>query len=300
MKKDKVIFLLGPTGSGKTSLSVQMAKDFDGEIISADSVQVFKEFDVGSAKVTKEEMAGVTHYGIDIKSPTERFSAGEYVAYTKACINEIVSKGKLPIIVGGTGLYVRALTEGYNFGGAERHDEFRNEMEELISQKGLEYVVAILENENPALASQIDKKNKVRVIRALEISRFGEEKTTTESDYDFKIFATTMPRETLYSRINQRVDIMVENGLIDEVKTLYDKYGDCQPMTAIGYKEVLPFLNGEIDKQTMLEKIKQNTRHYAKRQMTFLRGMDKVEYIDVSKNDAYKNIKESVKTWLQN
>lgn len=298
MKKNKVIFLLGATGSGKTSFAVKLAKFFDGEIISADSVQVFKEFDIGSAKVTPEETQGVKHYGIDIKSPNETFSAGEYVQYTKDCIKEILKHNKLPIIAGGTGLYVKALTEGYNFGDAERNQQLREKLEREIEEKGIDRVVAdnfeILGNLNES-----DKKNKVRVIRALEIAKAGGSKDrTNQPEFDFKILALSLPRETLYQKINRRVDIMVQEGLIDEVKALYKKYGNCQPMTAIGYKEVVPYLNGEIAIDEMVEKIKQNTRHYAKRQLTFLRGMQNIEYVDLQDEESFEKTKESIKQWL--
>lgn len=298
MNKTKVIFLLGATGSGKTSFAVKLAKFFDGEIISADSVQVFKEFDIGSAKVTEEEKQGVKHYGIDIKSPNENFSAGEYVSYTKDCIKQIAQKNKLPIIAGGTGLYVKALTEGYNFGDAEKDENFRKEIEKQIEQFGLEKVLndnkQVLDNLNES-----DRHNKVRVIRALEIAKFGGDKQkNNKPEFDFKILALSLPREVLYQKINKRVDLMINQGLIEEVQTLYEKYGSCQPMTAIGYKEVLPYLNGEVSIEQMSEKIKQNTRHYAKRQLTFLRGIQNVEYVDLNDEQCFEKTKESIKQWL--
>ena len=298
MNKTKVIFLLGATGSGKTSFAVKLAKFFDGEIISADSVQVFKEFDIGSAKVTEEEKHGVKHYGIDIKSPNENFSAGEYVSYTKDCIKQIAKKNKLPIIAGGTGLYVKALTEGYNFGDAEKDENFRKEIEKQIEQFGLEKVLndnkQVLDNLNES-----DRQNKVRVIRALEIAKFGGDKNKNNTpEFDFKILALSLPREVLYQKINKRVDLMINQGLIEEVQTLYEKYGSCQPMTAIGYKEVLPYLNGEVSIEQMSEKIKQNTRHYAKRQLTFLRGIQNVEYVDLNDEQCFEKTKESIKQWL--
>ena len=298
MKKDKVLFILGPTASGKSSLAVNLAKEFNGEIISADSVQVFKEFDVGSAKVTNEEMQGVKHYGIDIKEPSEEFSASEYVDYTKSCIKEISSKGKLPIVVGGTGLYVKSLVCGYNFGGTAANEDFRREMDELIEAQGLEKAVEMLEKIDCKLLDNLDVKNKVRVVRALEIAKFGSQKLASEPEFDFKVVASVLPREQLYERINKRVDVMVANGLIEEVQSLYEKYGDCQPMTAIGYKEGLPFLKGEISKEQMIDKIKQNTRHYAKRQLTFLRGMENVEYIDMN-GEYYEKLKEEIQIWLK-
>lgn len=301
MQKQKVIFILGPTGVGKTAMSVSLAKEFGGEIISADSVQVFKEFDIGSAKVTKEEMEGIVHYGIDIVSPDQEFSASDFVCYTKNKIEEIASHGKLPIIVGGTALYVKSLVEGYNFGGTEKHEEFREELEREISEKGLESVFAKLQDKDPEMASKIDGKNKVRVIRALEICEFGsgKEKNEAESQYDCKIFALTMPREKLYERINKRAQIMLMNGLVDEVRGLYGKYGDCQPMRAIGYKEVIPYLNGEITVQEMESLISQHTRNYAKRQLTFLRGMENVRFVDVLNENEKINMKEEIKSWLE-
>ena len=297
--KDKVIFLLGATGCGKSDLAVKLAKDFNGEVISADSVQVFKGFDIGSAKITKEEMQGVKHYGLDIKEPTETFSAGEYVQYTHKCIAEIISKGKLPIIAGGTGLYVKSLVYGYNFGGTEKNETFRKEIDDLIDKEGLEKAVEKLRAINPTLLQGLDTKNRVRVVRALEIATFGGEKTKDECKYDFKLLATSRPREEMYDRINRRVDIMLANGLIKEVESLYKKYGECQPMTAIGYKEVLPYLNGEITKEELAEKIKQNTRHYAKRQLTFLRGMGNVQEVDLTDENYYPKLKGDIEKWLK-
>lgn len=298
--KPQVVFLLGPTGVGKTDLSIKLAKQFDGEIISADSVQIFKEFDIGSAKVTQEEMAGVTHYGIDIVSPKEEFSVSEFVDYTKNKIQEILSHNKLPIIVGGTALYVKSLVEGYNFGGTEKHQEFRDNLEKEISEKGLESVYQRLQSLAPEIAQKTDGKNKVRVIRALEILQYGTEKTKENSvEYDYKIFALTMPRELLYQRINKRAEIMVSRGLVEEVDKLYGKYGKCQPMRAIGYKEVVPYLKGEISLEEMTSIISQHTRNYAKRQLTFLRGMQDVNFVDVAQENEKERIFKEIEKWLR-
>lgn len=301
-KKPKVLFILGPTGSGKTEIAVRLAKKYNGEIISADSVQVYKEFDIGSAKVTKNEMGGITHYGIDIKSPIEEFSVYDYVQYTLQKVDEITKKGKLPIIVGGTGLYVKSLIEGYNFGDAEKHQEFRANLEEEIKSHGLDYVYQNLCQKDGKLASTIDKNNPARVIRALEIASYGSgKKKTNDCKYDFKLIAITLNRETLYYKINARVDKMIEDGLIEEVKSLYKKYGESvQPMKAIGYKEILPYLKGEIQKQNMIDLIKQHTRNYAKRQLTFLRGIDNVRYIDNNDRDrALLNACKEIEEWLK-
>ena len=297
--KKKVLFILGPTGVGKSSLAVQIAKKYNMEIISADSVQVFKYFDIGSAKISKDEMQGIEHYGLDILSPSERFSASEFVDYTKTKIEEIYKKGKMPLIVGGTGLYVKSLVEGYNFGGTERHDDFRQEMEVLAEKEGIESLYEKLINIAPDMAQNIDKNNKVRLIRALEIAIFGTEKNVTENtDYDFLCLALTMPREMLYENINKRTKNMLENGLIEETDNLYRKFGDCQPMGAIGYKETLSYLKGEINKEKLLELISQHTRNYAKRQLTFLKGLSYIKYYD--KNDAQIMIKieKEIENWI--
>ena len=299
--KTKVIFILGPTGVGKTDLSVKLAKEFNGQIISADSVQVYKEFDIGSAKVTESEMDGIVHYGIDIVSPSQEFSASEFVEYTKKTIEQIITNGKLPIIVGGTALYVKALVEGYNFGGTEKHTEFRNQLEKEIQEKGLEKVYSKLKELAPEIAEKVDGKNKVRVIRALEILKYGEgkDKNKNEVEYEYKIFALTMPRDSLYERINKRAHIMVERGLVKEVEILYEKYGDCQPMRAIGYKEVLPFIKGQATLKETEDLISQHTRNYAKRQLTFLKGMENIIYVNVLSDNDKEKMKEEIRKWLK-
>lgn len=297
--KTKVIFLLGPTGVGKTEVSLFLAKKFNGEIISADSVQVFKEFDIGSAKITVQEMQGVKHYGIDIKDPKEDFSVYDYISYTKEKIEEISQKGKLPIIVGGTGLYVKALVNGYNFGDAGKNDDFREKIEKEISLNGLESVYQKLYKINPLLAEKTDKNNKVRVIRALEISLFGTEKTKSDCEYDFKIFALNLDRTLLYDRINKRVDEMVKNGLIKEVETLYKKYGEVQPMKAIGYKEIIECLDNKKEIEKGIDLVKQHSRNYAKRQLTFLKGIENVIFVDAKdKEEAKKKIQKEIEDFI--
>ena len=299
-EKPQVLVLLGPTGVGKSSLSIDLAKAFNGEIISADSVQIFKEFDIGSAKISLQEMMGIKHYGIDIISPNQEFSVFDYVEYTKNSIKEIVSHNKLPIIVGGTGLYIKALINNYNFGEANKNQEFRDKLEKEISEKGLEFAYQKLKSLDEDFALKIDRYNKVRVIRALEIKLFGTEQQNSESDFDFKIFALNKDRETLYQNINIRVDEMIRNGLISEVQTLLEKYGDCQPMKAIGYKEVVDYINGKISKENMINLIKQHTRNYAKRQLTFLRGMKGVVYVDCEdRKKALEEITKEIKEWLK-
>lgn len=297
----KVLFILGTTCSGKSTLAIELARSFNGEIISADSVQIYKEFDIGSAKIEKEEMT-VEHYGIDIKEPTESFSAYDFIEFTKEKIEYISNKGKLPIIVGGTGLYAKALIEGYNFGDTDRHEQFRKEIEEKIKGEGIEKVYDEFNRLFPQLAKDIDKNNPVRLIRAFEIAYFGGQKSLNKQPkYDFLALSLTMDRQMLYNKINSRVDEMVRQGLFDEVKYLYNKYGQfVQPMKAIGYKEVVSFLKGEISKEDTISLIKQHTRNYAKRQITFLKGISGLVYIDnIDKNKALIEAKREVGKWLK-
>ena len=298
--KTQVLFILGPTAVWKTAVSVEIAKLFDGEIISCDSVQIFRGLDIGSAKVMEEEKQGIPHHLIDIKEPTETFTSFQFVEEMKKKITEITSRGKLPIVVGGTSLYVKSLILNYNFGGVGVDEEFRDKLNKLLEEKGLESLYERLSSEDKTLAENIDRHNPQRVIRALEISHFKGEKKTSESEIDALVFALTLDRKTLYERINKRVDIMLKNGLIEEVKSLKDAgvTRECQSMKAIGYKEVYAYLDGEISYDEMAELIKKHSRNYAKRQLTFLRGMDNVNYIDVENlNDAIKEISKKVKTW---
>lgn len=298
MNKKKVLFLLGPTGVGKSELAVKIAEKFNMEIISADSVQVYKGFDIGSAKISQKDMKGIKHYGIDILSPEQCFSAGNFVDYTKKVIEEIHEKGKIPLIVGGTGLYVKSLVEGYNFGDTFRHDDFRAEMEKLAEKEGLNSLFEKLQKLAPEVAEKIDKQNKIRLIRALEIATFGTSKTKCESEYDFLCFGLTMPREMLYQNINKRTEIMVEQGLIEETKFLYEKYGDCPPMGAIGYKETLAYIKGEFDKTQMVASISQHTRNYAKRQLTFLRGLEYLQIFNKTDDDYLTKMEKEIEKWM--
>lgn len=302
MNKKKVVFILGPTAVGKTFFSVKLAKKLNGEIISADSVQVYKGLDIGSAKVTKEEMQGVVHYAIDILEPWEEFSVYDFVEYTKHKIDEIASKNKLPIIVGGTGLYVKALTLGYNFGGVNKDANLRENLEKLAGEKGNDYLYQMLLEKDKDMAEKTDKNNTVRLVRALEIALSDGQKQTGNVDIDYLIFALVKDRAILYDAINKRVDTMLANGLIDEVKSLKQSglTAQNQSMRAIGYKEVLSYLDGEIDYDRMVEILKQHSRNYAKRQLTFLRGMQNVNFVDTSDvSSAEKTILSKVDAWLK-
>lgn len=277
--KKKVIFILGPTAVGKTYFSVLLAKKFGGEIISADSVQVFKGLDIGSAKVTKDEMDGVVHYAIDILEPEQDFSVFEYVEYTKKKIDEIISHGKIPIIVGGTALYVKSLTLGYNFGGVEKNFELREKLSAMENDE----IFEILRKKDAEMAEKIDRFNHVRLVRAVEIALSSGERKQSAVDIEPLLIALTKDRETLYNAINLRVDKMIDAGLIEEVEGL-KKRGltrENSSMKAIGYKEVLDYLDGKCSRERMIELIKQHSRNYAKRQFTFLRSMDGINFVDV-------------------
>lgn len=297
--KPKIVAILGPTGVGKSKMGIEIAQEFNGEIISADSVQIYKEFDIGSAKIKSSETCGIKHYAIDIVSPNENFSAFDFVNYSKSRINQILEKGKTPIIVGGTALYIKALFENYNLGG-EKDEKLRAELENELKEFGLEFLVNKLKNLAPTKEKEIDLKNPVRVIRAIEIALSNNVKTKSESEYDYKIFALNRNREVLYNKINERVEEMFSQGLEDEVKTLFNKYGEgVQPFKAIGYKEFIPFFKGEYTLEKVKELIKQHSRNYAKRQLTFIRGMKDCKWIDVENYDfAKKQIIGELKKWL--
>ncbi len=297
----KVLFILGPTGVGKSEMAIKIAQKFNGEIISADSVQVFRHLDIGSAKVKLDEMQGVVHYGIDILSPTEEFSVFEYVNYTKEKIDEIIEKGKLPIIVGGTGLYVKALTLGYDFGGAGKNSEVRERLKKEAEEKGLQVLYDRLKEVAPSKTEKIFPNDEKRIIRALEIYECGQEPTLQKVDINSKIVALDLQRDILYDRINARVDKMIGAGLIEEVKGLLDSgvMKSSQSMKAIGYKEVISYLDGEISKEDMIELVKKNSRNYAKRQLTFCRGIEGLEFVDtLDRVKAENEIIQKVKEWL--
>ena len=283
MNKNKVICIVGPTASGKTGLGIELAKKINGEVISADSMQIYKNLNVGTAKVTEEEAQGIKHHIIDICDVNEKFSVADFKAMCYDKIEEIISQDKTPIIVGGTGLYVSSVVDNMNFEEIEIDLEYRKKLENLAKEKGSDYLYNMLLEIDPESSKDIHKNNVKRVIRALEIaknssklkSKHMEEETirknTEDSKYDFSVFCIEWPRELLYDRINQRVDIMAKDGLVDEAKYVYDLKLDseCTCMQAIGYKEFFPYFEGEKTLDECIEKLKQETRKYAKRQMTW-------------------------------
>ena len=296
----KILIILGPTAVGKSEFGVFLAKKFNGEIISADSVQIYKGLDVGSAKVTNEEMGGVRHHCIDIIAPESEFSVFDFVKLTREKIDEIIERGKLPIIVGGTGLYVKALLEGYDFGEQGKDEEYRKKLEKEW-EKDSDGLYETLKLKQPDLALKIKPNDKKRIIRALEISEFGSLPTSSKSEFDALVVTLNMDRQKLYDRINERVDKMIGLGLVEEVKKLIalGLTKENQSMKAIGYKEVISFLSGEIDQQRMVELIKQHSRNYAKRQMTFFRSLQDsfVVYVE-DKKQAVIELEKRIKGWL--
>lgn len=311
---NKVIVIFGPTGVGKTDLSIQLAKKLNGEIISADSMQIYKGMDIGTAKITKEEMQGVSHHMIDIVSPNEEYSVGQYVKEVKQKITEILSRGKIPIICGGTGLYINALVNEYDFNNTEKDEKIREKYQKIAEENGKEFVYELLKKQDPIRASQLHPNDLKRVIRALEIIEINKNKLENNSkmiknaekikkndknneiNYEYLIFGLDMPREKLYERINFRVEKMFTEGLIKEVKSLL-KLGldkNCQAMQGIGYKEIINGLENNQSEEQIKELIKQRTRNYAKRQLTFMRGIKKLIWIKAgenTKNEILKRIK---------
>lgn len=298
--KPKVIVIVGPTASGKTALSIELAKKIDGEIISCDSMQIYKDMNIGSAKPTIEEMQGIKHYMIDIAEPTERFSVAEYKKRSEEAIEEILQKRKVPIIVGGTGLYANSLIYNIEYNEIMLDEEYRKNLMKIAeTEAGLATLYEKARSIDPVAMEKISSNDKKRIIRVLEIKHStGKNKTELELEsrknevkYEYKVFAINMPRKILYNRINKRVDIMIENGLIDEVENIIEKYKEFPTaMQAIGYKEIVMYLKGELTKQEAIEKIKQESRRYAKRQITWFKKIEDIKWIDGLK-DKDENIK---------
>ena len=279
--KDKILVLAGPTAVGKTELSIRLAKALNGEIVSTDSMQIYKGMDIGSAKITEEEMQGVKHHMLDVVEPDKAFSVADYKDMAEKAIKDILSRGKLPILTGGTGLYINALTCNMNFTESEKDDEYREELNKLIDKEGAEYVHNMLKEIDPISYESIHPNNRKRVIRALEVykltgkpfSSYNAGDNLYKSKYDVHYFVLNMDRTKLYERINKRVEIMYEKGLLDECIKL-KKLGytsSMQSMQGIGYKEVLLYLDGLITLEESMDMVKQGSRNYAKRQLTWFR-----------------------------
>lgn len=292
-KKIKLLAVVGPTAVGKTALGIELAKQFNGEIISGDSQQVYRQLDIGTAKATPEEQAEAVHHLIDVRNIDETYSVYDFVQEASAAISDIVSQGKLPIIVGGTGLYLQSLLEGYHLGGQVDQEKvltYRKELD-LLSDDELFEKIAEQKIEIPQI-------NRRRAIRALELAKFGKDLENKETDYDAYLIGLNDDRQVLYDRINRRVDLMVENGVLDEAKWLYDNYREVQAARAIGYKELFPYFSGEDSLENCVEKLKQNTRRFAKRQLTWFRNRMAVQFYNVSETDFKTKVTEDVDRFL--
>lgn len=290
MTKKKLIIISGPTASGKTSVSIELAKKIKGEIISADSMQVYRYMDVGTAKIKPEEMGGIKHYLIDVLHPGEDFNIVKFQEMVKAAMDEIYLRGYTPILVGGTGFYIQSILYDINFNEENSGTEIRKKLEKEYDTMGADFMYEKLKKIDAISADNIHKNNKKRIIRAIEyfminnapISQHNEIQRKKESPYDFRFFVLNPRRELLYKRINERVEKMISEGLLKEVIELKEMglSKDYISMQGIGYKEILEHLNSDISLQEAVDKIKQNTRHMAKRQVTWFKREKNVINID--------------------
>ncbi|GAE02280.1 tRNA delta(2)-isopentenylpyrophosphate transferase [Clostridium botulinum B str. Osaka05] len=298
-----LLILAGPTAVGKTDISIKLAKKLNGEIISADSMQIYKYMDIGSAKITKEEMKGIPHHLIDVVAPHEEFNVSSFKSLAEKCIEDIWNRGKLPIIAGGTGLYINSLIYNYDFTDADRDEDYREYLIRLSEDKGKEYVHSLLKDIDGKSYEKLYPNDLKRVVRALEVYKITgksmseytkeNEKKLYNIPYNINYFVLNMNREVLYERINKRVDIMMDKGLIEEVKKL-ESMGytpDMQSMKGIGYKEILFYLKGDISLDEAIYLIKKGSRNYAKRQLTWFRKDKRSIWID---KDKYRSEEEIV------
>ncbi len=284
MEEQKLIAIVGPSSSGKTSLSVDLAKEFDGEIISVDSRQIYKELDIGSAKPTIEERQGIPHHMMDIIDINEDFNVADFVDLATKIIKDIILRGKTPILAGGTGLYFRTLLQDFDLPRVAPNEKLREELDKKTSEE----LYQMLLEKDSVIASKIHFNNKVKIIRALEVCLtlgipMSQAQKKKESSYNVLwIGLNTSDREFLYDRINKRVDIMLAMGLEEEAKKLFDKYGENNILlNTIGYQEFYPYFNGEVDFETSVELLKQNTRRYAKRQISWFNANKDINWFDI-------------------
>ena len=285
-----LVILVGPTAVGKTAASIGLAKALNGEIISGDSMQIFRGLDIGTAKITKEEMQGVPHHLIDIKEPWETFSVAEFKRLADEAIADIHARGKLPIIVGGTGFYINSVLYEYHFGEADTDEAYRAELEQYAEAHGNEALWNILQEKDPDSAAKLHSNDTKRVIRALEVLHVtgipaSERQSIVDKQtmrYNAVYIALNMPREVLYDRINRRVDIMIQDGLEAEVRTALANgtEQDALSMTSIGYRQMIQYFNEEISFDRAVELIKRDTRHFAKRQLTWFRHDPNIQWVD--------------------
>ncbi len=305
---NKIIALAGPTAVGKTKFAIKLADEFDGEIVSCDSMQLYKYMDIGSAKPTPEEMEQARHHLVDMIDPREEFSVAEYQRLAKQAISDIFSRGKLPVISGGTGLYLNSLLYDMDFSAAPQDQAYRQELAGIAEKQGDDVLHSMLAEQDPQAAAAIHPNNRKKVIRALERLREGEGRVRPFSgiknetkDYDVLLIGLTRERAELYDRINRRVDILVEQGLFDEVEKLRDMGLTAEniSMKGIGYKEILDFFSGKYTRDEAIDTIKKNTRHYAKKQLTWFRRYDKMNWYNISEFDNDDNAAGVIAAWVR-
>lgn len=304
---EKVLAIVGPTAVGKTALSIELAKKYHGEIISGDSMQVYRGLDIGTAKVTAQEKQGIVHHLIDIRNIDERFSVADFVSLSQKLISEINRWGHLPIIVGGTGFYLNALLDGLTLGGDsyDQNETVRNKWREFAAQNGHEALWQKLHKVDPEAAAKIPVSNERRIIRALEVfertgKKISSQEIKPDSRYDALVIGLNTEREVLYNRINQRVDLMMKAGLEQEARTLFTEGGfNFQAGKGIGYRELFPYFEGKAPLIDAVNDIKLDSRHYAKRQLTWFRNKLDVNWFNLVQNpDEIQKIKETVADWL--
>ena len=303
--KIKICIIAGPTATGKSDVAIAVAHALNGEIISADSAQIYKYMDIGTAKLLKEEMQGINHYMIDEIYPDQPFSVSKYKKKAEEYIEHICENGKLPIIAGGTGLYINSLLNDFDFSESVSDEQFRNEMQQIVDEKGAEYVHKMLEKIDKESSERLHFNDTRRIIRALEvfkvtgktITEFQIESKDKPSKYEFAFVGLTMDRKLLYERIEKRVDIMIEKDLLNEVKNLlsmgYNK--NLVSMKAIGYKELADYLDGVYTWTDVIDLIKKNSRHYAKRQLTWFRRDERITWFDVNIDEKSRLVLNIIK-----
>ena len=291
--KNKIIVIVGPTAVGKTALSIEVAKRFNGQIISGDSQQVYRGLDIGTAKIRPEEQEGIPHHLLDVREVGESYSAYDFVTEATQAIREIEAQGQLPIICGGTGLYIQSLLEGYHLGGSVSHEEILAYRAQLDTWSDETLFGKIAE-----LGIEIPQINRRRAMRALEIAQLGGQLENNQPDYEALLICLDDERERLYERINQRVDLMVEAGLLEEARWLFEKAPTSQASKGIGYKELFPYFEGQISLEEAVDKLKQNTRRFAKRQLTWFRNRMSVTFYQVGNPDYKNQVMEDIKNFL--
>ncbi|MCI5675700.1 MAG: tRNA (adenosine(37)-N6)-dimethylallyltransferase MiaA [Firmicutes bacterium] len=292
---NKLIIISGPTGVGKSQLSIELAKMLDGEIISCDSMQIYRHMDIGTAKIKSDEMDGITHHMIDIVDPSESFSVKEYKIMAEEIIQEIYNRNKIPIMVGGTGLYINSIIYGLDLDSNNSNEDIKKELYNKLDKYGIQYIRSEIKRVDPLSYDRIHENDIKRNIRALEyylctgkaFSLRENQFRKDNSKYNWKLYALIRDRKHLYDIINRRVDIMLKNGLLDELKGILALGVDpnAQSMQAIGYSELIKYLNNEWDYEFAVEKIKQHSRNYAKRQLTWFRNDPNAKFIDVEENE---------------